>query len=55
MALLGLAAVNPDAWIAEHNLDRYADTGRVDWTYLRSLSDDAALGTAVLPGHCTDD
>jgi hypothetical protein len=40
-ALLGLAAINPDAWIAEHNLDRYADTGRVDWTYLRNLSADA--------------
>ena len=34
VALLGLAALNPDAWIAEHNLDRYADTGRVDWPYL---------------------
>ena len=30
VALLGLAAVNPDAWIASHNLDRYAETGRVD-------------------------
>lgn len=39
--LLGLAALNPDAWIAEHNLDRYAETGKVDWTYLRGLSDDA--------------
>jgi two-component system sensor histidine kinase BaeS len=41
VALLGLAAINPDAWIAERNLDRYADTGKVDWTYLRGLSDDA--------------
>jgi hypothetical protein len=39
--LLGLAVVNPDAWIAEQNLDRYADTGRVDWHYLRHLSADA--------------
>jgi signal transduction histidine kinase len=39
--LLGLAVINPDAWIAEHNLDRYADTGRVDWSYLRNLSADA--------------
>ena len=39
--LLGLAALNPDAWIAEHNLDRYAETGKVDWTYLQGLSDDA--------------
>ena len=41
VALLGLAAINPDAWIAERNLDRYADTGRVDWHFLRNLSADA--------------
>jgi hypothetical protein len=40
-ALLGLAAINPDAWIARHNLDRYADSGQVDWSYLRNLSADA--------------
>jgi two-component system, OmpR family, sensor histidine kinase BaeS len=49
VALLGLAAVNPDAWIARHNLDRYAATGTVDWTYLRSLSDDAFPVLADLP------
>jgi hypothetical protein len=49
VALLGLAAINPDAWIARHNLDRYADTGRIDWTYLRTLSDDAVPVLADLP------
>ena len=49
VALLGLAAINPDAWIAHHNLDRYAETGRVDWTYLRNLSDDAVPVLADLP------
>ena len=49
VALLALAAINPDAWIARHNLDRYADTGRVDWTYLRGLSDDAVPVLADLP------
>jgi len=49
VALLGLAALNPDAWIARHNLDRYADTGRVDWSFLRSLSDDAVPVLADLP------
>jgi two-component system, OmpR family, sensor histidine kinase BaeS len=39
--LLGIAALNPDAWIAERNLDRYAATGRVDWIYLQGLSADA--------------
>lgn len=38
--LLSLAALNPDAWIAERNLDRYAATGTVDWSYLADLSDD---------------
>lgn len=49
VALLGLALINPDAWIAEHNLDRYAETGRVDWTYLNSLSDDAVPTFVDLP------
>ena len=40
--LLGLAVINPDAWIAQHNLDRYASTGRIDWSYLEGLSADAA-------------
>ena len=40
-ALLGLAALNPDALIAKQNLDWYDATGRVDWNYLRNLSADA--------------
>jgi two-component system sensor histidine kinase BaeS len=47
--LLALAVVNPDAWIAQHNLDRYAETGKVDWYYLRGLSDDAVPVLAELP------
>ncbi len=31
----------PTRSIAKQNLDRYADTGRVDWHYLRNLSADA--------------
>lgn len=50
-ALLGLAAINPDAWIAEHNLERYAATGRIDWVYLHGLSDDAVPVLARQPGH----
>ncbi len=48
-ALLGLALLNPDAWIAEHNLDRYHETGKVDWGYLERLSDDAVPVLADLP------
>jgi two-component system, OmpR family, sensor histidine kinase BaeS len=41
VGLLGLAALNPDALIANQNLDRYDATGQVDWHYLRNLSADA--------------
>jgi len=51
VALLGLAAINPDAWIAQRNLDRYDETGKVDWTFLRGLSDDAVPVLAKLHGH----
>jgi hypothetical protein len=47
--LLGLAAINPDAWIARQNLDRYEATGKVDWYYLEGLSDDALPELATLP------
>ncbi len=47
--LLGLALANPDAWIAQHNIDRYESTGKVDWSYLRGLSEDAAPTLAKLP------
>ncbi len=42
LALVGLAAINPDAWVAGRNLDRYEATGDLDLTYLQSLSADAA-------------
>jgi signal transduction histidine kinase len=46
---LGLALVNPDAWIARHNLDRYHASGKVDWAYLRGLSEDAVPTILELP------
>lgn len=49
VALLGLAVLNPDAWIADRNLDRYAETGKVDWEYLQGLSDDAVPTIAERP------
>lgn len=39
--LMALAALNPDAWIADHNVDRNESTGKVDWNYLSGLSADA--------------
>ena len=52
--LLMLAAINPDAWIAQHNVDRYAATGKVDWLYLQGLSDDAVPVLATLPDEVMD-
>lgn len=49
VVLLGIAAVDPDAWIAEQNLERYDATGRIDWSYLSGLSDDAVPVLADLP------
>lgn len=49
VAVLGVAALNPDAWIARHNLDRYAEDGKVDWTYLQGLSEDAVPVLEDLP------
>ena len=48
-ALLGLALLNPDAWIARHNIDRFEDTGKVDWSYLQGLSEDAVPAFTSLP------
>ncbi len=33
--------VSPEAWVAQHNIDRYRASGQLDTTYLRSLSADA--------------
>ncbi|HEU0042608.1 MAG TPA: DUF4173 domain-containing protein, partial [Jiangellaceae bacterium] len=52
--LLLLAAVNPDAWIAQHNLDRYDETGQVDWYYLQGLSADAVPVLATLPDEVVE-
>lgn len=49
LMLLGLAAINPDAWIAHHNLERYEQTGKIDWAYLDGLSLDAVPVKAKLP------
>jgi two-component system, OmpR family, sensor histidine kinase BaeS len=40
LLLLGGLA-NPEAWVAERNIDRYAATGKLDVRYLETLGDDA--------------
>jgi two-component system, OmpR family, sensor histidine kinase BaeS len=47
--LLGLALVNPDLYIVEHNLSRSTETVPVDYAYLGGLSADAWPALATLP------
>jgi Domain of unknown function (DUF4153) len=49
LALLGVAAMNPERFIAERNIDRYEQTGLLDTDYLLSLSPDVERALARLP------
>lgn len=49
IGLLGFAALNPDGYIAERNVQRHADTGKLDVEYLRGLSVDAVPALDRLP------
>ena len=49
VALLGMAAVNPERFIAEYNIDRYERTGQLDTEYLLRLSSDAEPALRRLP------
>jgi hypothetical protein len=48
-ALLALAALDPDGFVARSNVERFAATGRIDTGYLSGLSADAAPALARLP------
>ena len=39
--LLGIGLANPEAWVAQRNIDRYEATGRLDVGYLSTLGADA--------------
>jgi hypothetical protein len=54
VGLLGIAAINPDAWIAGHNIDRYEQSGKLDWQYLATLSSDAVPTLHRLPPDLRD-
>ncbi|WP_175399918.1 DUF4153 domain-containing protein [Tsukamurella pseudospumae] len=47
--VIGLGWMNPEAWIAEHNVQRFEDTGKVDTAYLATLGPDARAAIARLP------
>ena len=49
VAMLTLAAMNPDAYIARHNIARYDRTGEIDPDYLATLSADAFPALDRLP------
>jgi hypothetical protein len=48
-ALIGLAALNPDHFIADRNVARYEQTKKIDVAYLAGLSADAAPALDRLP------
>ncbi|NIL77198.1 MULTISPECIES: DUF4153 domain-containing protein [Nocardiaceae] len=47
--VLGLALLNPDAYVARHNVDRFVETGEIDTRYLAELSADATGELDRLP------
>jgi hypothetical protein len=49
LALLGLAAANPDGLIADRNIARYQQIHRIDVDYLSTLSADAVPALMALP------
>lgn len=49
VALVVFALANPDSVIAERNIERWRETGRLDVAYLQALSADAAPVLAELP------
>jgi hypothetical protein len=47
--LLVLAAINPERVVADRNIDRFEQTRKIDLSYLRTLSPDAAPALTRLP------
>ena len=47
--LLSLAVMNPEAYAAQRNIDRFHQNGKIDPWYLRALSADATPALATLP------
>jgi hypothetical protein len=55
VALVGFSIANPDARIAERNVDRWRETGRIDLEYVSGLSADATPALSRLPAHLSDE
>jgi hypothetical protein len=52
--LVGLAAINPEGFIADRNIDRFERTKSIDIAYLRTLSSDVVPTLARLPEPIRD-
>ncbi|UNX53512.1 DUF4173 domain-containing protein [Georgenia sp. TF02-10] len=50
--LLALGLANPEGWVARQNIERYADTGKIDTSYLATLGPDAV--PAIVEGLPAD-
>ena len=55
VALLVFTAINPDATIAERNVERYEATGKIDVCFLSTLSADAVPALLELPPQLAAD
>ncbi|MGM1063354.1 DUF4153 domain-containing protein [Saccharothrix sp. Mg75] len=53
-ALLALAALNPDRFVAERAVDRWERTAKIDLAHLSGLSDDSVPAVLRLPDHLRD-
>jgi hypothetical protein len=49
VGVLALGALDPDAFVAQRNVDRYLATGKADVSYLQTLSADAVPAVDRLP------
>lgn len=49
IGLLAFTLIRPDAFIAERNVERFRETGKVDLPYLSGLGPDAVPALATLP------
>ncbi|MFW5468561.1 DUF4153 domain-containing protein [Knoellia sp. CPCC 206435] len=49
---LGFGLMNPDGWVADRNLDRFEETGKLDTAYLATLGPDA---TPVILDRLSDE
>lgn len=49
LVLFSLGVMNPEAWVAEHNVARYEQSGKIDLDYLATLGPDARPAIAQLP------